>query len=44
MRREILENTPLAERINRKFSIKNTCGYSLNALSTSRTRSTCCST
>ena len=28
----ILENTPLADRINRKFSIKNTCGYSLNAL------------
>jgi len=32
MRREILENTPLADRINRKFSIKNTCGYSLNSL------------
>lgn len=25
-------DTPLAERIHRKFSIKNTCGYSLNAL------------
>ncbi len=32
MRREVLANIPLAERIARKFSIKNTCGYSLNAL------------
>ena len=32
MRREILDNAALADRINRKFSIKNTCGYSLNAL------------
>ena len=32
LRREVVANVPLAERIRRKFSIKNTTGYSLNAL------------
>lgn len=30
--RRVRENKPLAERIRRKFQIRNTCGYSLNAL------------
>ncbi|MBE0494957.1 MAG: FAD-binding oxidoreductase [Campylobacterales bacterium] len=30
--RKVNENTPLRDKINRKFKIKNTCGYSLNAL------------
>ena len=30
--KEVQENTPLKERIERKFKIKNTTGYSLNAL------------
>ena len=32
LRERILANKPLAERITRKFKIKNTTGYSLNAL------------
>jgi len=32
LRAEVLANPPLAERIARKFKIKNTTGYSLNAL------------
>jgi D-lactate dehydrogenase len=32
LRRDILANRPLADRIRRKFKMKNTTGYSLNAL------------
>ncbi|MDR3073614.1 MAG: FAD-binding protein, partial [Deltaproteobacteria bacterium] len=32
LRRRILENRELAERIRKKFKIKNTVGYSINAL------------
>ena len=32
LRAEVLADPALAERIRRKFAIKNTCGYSLNAL------------
>ena len=32
LRAEVLADSALADRIRRKFAIKNTCGYSLNAL------------
>lgn len=32
LRKEVLDNSVLTERIQRKFKIKNTTGYSLNAL------------
>lgn len=31
LRRAILGNAPVADRIRKKFGIKNTCGYSMNA-------------
>ncbi len=32
LRRKLLTNTALAARVHEKFKMKNTCGYSLNAL------------
>ena len=32
LRGRLLANAPLAERVRHKFNMKNTCGYSLNAL------------